>query len=309
MPPIASPLDLTTLAKVKAYLVTTGTNADQTIQDFITEFSLWMLNIAGRGSQSGAPPLQSPFVQPCTFDEIYDGSGSDRQFVRNWPIQSVASVSIFGIAVPAGAGSFVNGYLIDASGKSIVLRGGRGVPFPLGTVGFANLRSGFASGYGSTCGFAQGVQNVEIVYTAGFALRVISNELQTIPATGPYTITVLNPWISDTGVDFFLGGSALTKVLISPAAGQYFVQQPGVYLFNVADAGKQVQISYSASGTPPDLEGLSRRAVATIYKRGQWIGQRSNSMAGGAGTISYDSMEFSDHDKRIIDFYRRSALV
>ncbi len=76
------------------------------------------------------------------------------------------------------------------------------------------------------------------------------SEAHTIPATGPYTITVTNsadtPLI-DLGVVYTATGQKLTRVLSSGAvtgAGLYYYSA-GVYTFSAADTGLGVNISYS----------------------------------------------------------------
>jgi hypothetical protein len=49
--------------------------------------------------------------------------------------------------------------------------------------------------------------------------------------------------------------------------------------------------------------------VALNYKRRAWLGQRSQSMAAGAGTTSYGTWEMDDDCKRDILEYRRAAIV
>lgn len=75
-------------------------------------------------------------------------------------------------------------------------------------------------------------------------------ETDSVPGTGPYTITVAHAadFIEDTGVT--IGGVALTKVAGVPAAMQYAVSA-GVYTFNSAQHGASAAISYryTAPGT------------------------------------------------------------
>ncbi len=222
-----SPLDLTTIALVKAWIQTQSANSDAIIQSFITDFSLWCLRTAGRGPIDGSVPTVSPFVQICPYVESYDGTGTNRQFLRNWPITTLTSVTFFGqtqkIITPSD--TIGSGILIDASGKSISIRGGnfsaqryspgafRGAPYCNGAV------------------FPQGVQNLQVSYSAGF------------------------------------------------------------------------------NGIPPDLQAMATRVVGLAIKRGAWIGQRSQSLAQGGGTVSYTSAAMDDRDQSVLDYYRRAAIV
>lgn len=140
------------------------TTDDQQIQDCITAFSDYVLYLTGRGPQNGSFPTQSPFVQPVQYDEIYDGSGTERQQTKNWPVTAVSSVNINGQSVPQSTNVNTLGWVVDGDGKFISLRGGLNPTVAT----FQNYRAqgGVPSVYGG--GFSPGIQNVEIVYTAGF---------------------------------------------------------------------------------------------------------------------------------------------
>jgi hypothetical protein len=70
-------------------------------------------------------------------------------------------------------------------------------------------------------------------------------EAGTVPASSTYTVTVANSstWTTDLGVVLAADGTVFTRVASAPAAGQYSVAA-GVYTFAVADASKNVKISY-----------------------------------------------------------------
>lgn len=75
----------------------------------------------------------------------------------------------------------------------------------------------------------------------------------TIPNNPPYQIVIAS-WVSDAGVSLATGGT-LTNVPSSPAAGQYSVSA-GTYVFNSADAGKDVLISYSYAAASGLYQGF-----------------------------------------------------
>lgn len=79
-------------------------------------------------------------------------------------------------------------------------------------------------------------------------------EKHTIPATGPFTITVVNgaTFLADGGVVYDSNNIKLTAVSSGPSTGQYVAGAAGVgtYTFAAADAGKVVDITYSFSLTP-----------------------------------------------------------
>jgi hypothetical protein len=107
-------------------------------------------------------------VAPMSYDEFYDGSGTMRQPIRNWPIVSVSSVNVNGQVLPQSTSINVWGWVVDQDGKFISIRGG----YNPTVATFQNYRyQGGRYGYGAGIqgpGFAAGVQNVEIVYSAGF---------------------------------------------------------------------------------------------------------------------------------------------
>jgi hypothetical protein len=75
---------------------------------------------------------------------------------------------------------------------------------------------------------------------------VAQDESAAIPGT-PFQITVANgaTWVTDLGVYDAATSIPFVRVAAAPAAGQYTVSAGGVYLFNTADTGKTVKISYT----------------------------------------------------------------
>lgn len=294
-------IDLTTVANVQEWMPAPSATPSSTtlatqkaiLQAAITAVSLDFMRRTGCGSQNGSVPSQSPFVQPVQYSDVYDGNGNDRQFVRNWPIVSVQSLTANGIAISASSGYPNAGYQIDGSGKSIVLIGGVAVPF-----------CGLLRG---SRGFPRGRQNIAIAYTAGYATVAVSNELQTIPSSSPYTVIPGQPWISDGGVKYFSNGTAFTAVQTAPAQGQYYLNN-GVYLFAAADAGQQIQISYTAAGTPADIQNAVTRMIYLIYLRRSWEGLRSLAKP-ESGQTNYSAWEVDPSAQEVIDNYTRRAIV
>lgn len=235
-----NPIDLVSVQQVADWLATnaqpTPVTADDTdnIQLAITAFSSYVLKLTGRGPSDGSIPTASPFIAPVAYNEWYDGSGTVRQFLRNWPVQSVTALTIGPLTIPASTGWSVPGYVIDEGKRSLSLRGGGGYVNGILTVGFGS--GGFGSYGNNGRGFCNNVfwdapQNVNVQYTAGF------------------------------------------------------------------------------SGVPIDLEQCALKVVAQTIRRRQWIGQKSQSMAQGAGTVSYTDLEMDKDDVRKIEFYRRNAIL
>src|SRR5438132_2402170 len=78
------------------------------------------------------------------------------------------------------------------------------------------------------------------------------------------------------------GGGSVTTVY--PGAGWWL---GGTY-FRKGAQNVNVQYTAGFSGTPPDIEMACRKMVALAYKERQAIGQKSQAMAQGAGTITWD---------------------
>lgn len=296
-----NPIDLTTVSRVESWLAPLTLNAKElsVMGAVITGASAYWLWATG-AVPDGFWPDKSPLVEPVDFDEMYDGNGNDRLYLMNRPIQSVQALTVNGIAIAASA-SNSPGYVIDQSKKCLVMRSN--------VVSYGSQYSGLR---GRSCGnkFWAGTQNVRVQYTGGFNQRAITDELQTVRGgAGPYTAQVSQLWLSDAGVEYFDSGIALTKVATSPLVGQYYLQGGGSYLVNIADANRQLQISYKTSGTPADILVAATQMVALNYKRRQNINESSQAMSNGAGTVSYQTWEFPPEVQSVIRNYTRQALV
>lgn len=181
----ASPLDLTTVASVKQWMpgvqAPDNLSTDAVLQSAITAASLDMLRRTGRGPRNWQVATQSPYNQVVTYTETYDGTGTPRLFLRNFPIMSVTSLSVFGTTVTASTSQASPGFVIDGTARSIALIS----PFS-GSGGWAGSYYGTgrwpAFGLGVLARFPIGVQNITVTYTAGFNAQIITNELQTVPA-------------------------------------------------------------------------------------------------------------------------------
>src|SRR5690348_11499821 len=118
--PNPSPLDLATLQACKDWIGILNSASDSKIQRCLTAWSINFLRMTGRGPRNNQIPATSPFNQPTTYSEIYDGNGNNELFLRNYPINSVSSLTIFGSAIPAQSqpGSGATGYAIDDQARS-----------------------------------------------------------------------------------------------------------------------------------------------------------------------------------------------
>lgn len=364
-----SPLDLASLSGCKAWIGgISGSAQDANIQACLTAASVYFLRQTGRGPRNWQTAAQSPFNQPVTYTETYDGISGGKLWLRNFPITAVSSVTVGSYTVPQSNGPTLPGWAIDDQGRAIVIRGGGAGTSPQTFQYVGRYGNGYQAGAGAVFGgrgFAVGPQSVQIGYTAGFNTVPVTSAINTIVAgwvastayaTGAVVSdgtnlqqalnsgtsgTVAPPWstttgqqtkdntvswkntgiaaapntvsivsdanvLSDQGVSYFIGGAALTKVLVAPAVGQYFLVSPGNYLFNVGDAGKQVLVNYTLAGTPPDIILAVFQLVALNYIRRNWVGTRSVGMK-DVGTTSY-TLALDPAIQQVISNYTRASL-
>jgi hypothetical protein len=364
-----SALDLTTLPSVRSWIGglnngSTQVPTDSNLQACITAFSIEFLRLTGRGPMNWQlAGGESPFVQPIDYAEQYSGNGNPKLMLRNFPVNSIASVLVGSMSLTASTGTGQAGYAVGADGRSVViLAGGAASPdtffaYPMGQYG--SWRRG---------GFPYGNQNITVSYNAGFSLRQVRNELQTvlkawqastlyqtgdvvvgggfiqtatnsgtsganaptwnansapttdddgvtwstdyIPATANTilagSIVAGFNWLADVGVSYFSDGTTLTPVQTSPQQGQYFVQN-GLYLFNAADAGTEMLLSYNASGTPADIVLAANQSVALNYRRRDWVGVRSVAMK-DVGSTSYTTWAMDESVRNVIANYTRRSI-
>ena len=196
--------DLCTLDNVKAWLGRSDENSDAVLTSLIARTSRQMLSYLRRGT-----------ILPHAASEVRDGNGGSCLVLREWPVLSIAALSVAGQTIPPALSYCTVGFLLE----------------PWNGVPPGRAQRIVANGFG----FVRGGQNVAIAYSAGYQ---VAAESQTV-ANG--TATVLAPygaWASDGGVGY-AGGAALVQVGGAPAPGQYQLapDAPGTYNFNAADNG------------------------------------------------------------------------
>ena len=272
--------DLAQLADVKLWLSgSSGITAtdDALLARLITDLSGAICAYLGR-----------PSLMPRTVTERYDGGGKRRLYLRQYPVLSIASLVVDGVAIPAaptpGAGVSwpQSGYLLEPWDGT-----------PPGGIQAIDCYGDWA--FGGCNGFGRGRQNVIVTYTAGYQ---VSAEAAAVPsAPGPYTVSPRagwGPWASDGGVTY-ADGTALMLVTGAPAQGQYAVtltNQPDaappswsvVYTFAAADAGAAVLISYGF--IPAAINNACIEWVAERYRYRTRIGQTAETVQ-GQQTTSY----------------------
>ena len=212
-----------------------------------------------------------------TFTRTLDGVGNYQILLPDYPVTSITSIQMGAALIqPSPLPNPAN----QVPPYPALGYGYRWIPWSGNLPGEPAVLE-FVNGY-----WWQGVQNIKIIYTAGY---LIQNEPWTVPGT-PFKITVLQPqgvWCRDNGVVYAATGVALVPVTTITAAGQYIPPTdalPGVYTFGTADTAAAVLISYSF--VPSDLEEACIQMVAERYDYRSRVGVMSKAL-GGQETVSF----------------------
>lgn len=246
--------DLVRLTAAKAWLGVATSDDDALLASLISQISRAIYNSINRS-----------FVLPRDVVESYDGHGRDALQLRNWPVGSIASVTIDGLAVPQAPGPApAAGFVLEASDDE-----------PPGAMQQIFLRGGYR--------FHKGRQNVVVAYRAGYE---ILGETRSVPLIAPFTLSAFTPYgvfAVDSGASY-ASGAGLICVASNPDAGQYTVDENGNYGFSAADASTGVTLSYGY--IPADLSQCALEWVAERYRYKDRIGMASKSL-GGQETASF----------------------
>lgn len=218
-----------------------------------------------------------------SYTRVFDGVGNYQIVLPDWPVTSIASVQMGAALIkPFPLPTPSNGFVTGAG------YGYRFAPWQQSLPGDPAVLE-FVNGW-----WCQGVQNIKIVYTAGY---LISGEAQTVP-TGGGNVTVAQPlgiWCGDAGVTY-ANGTPLVAVApgTAPTQGQYAppsatdpnitLSSIGQYTFAAADANQGVLISYSF--VPADLEDACLQMVAERYSYRNRVGESQKGL-GGQENIRY----------------------
>ena len=135
--------DLCVLADVKGWLnIATGdTSTDAMLTRLISSCSNIITAWLGRD------------IVQTTYTETYNGSGTSRLILNQFPVTAVTSLSIGGVVIPASTGPTVYGYTFDESGLYLIN----------GNFPQVNWLTTFNNVFGMRS------QNVAVVYEAGYA--------------------------------------------------------------------------------------------------------------------------------------------
>jgi len=276
-------VDLFTLQNVKDWLNSSGTqpfpagtNADALYARVVTAVSQFATSYLQRQ------------IQPATYTEVRNGDNTRSMMLLNRPVLSVTSLTIGTTSIPARSQPGAYGYVTD--GASVFIDGGC-----WGSI------SGYGYGYGH---FPRGIQNIQIVYRAGYQWSDVVTVATPLSVTG-----LARPWNSDQGVAY-ANGTALVKVSGAPAAGQY---QLGVdsgktaqYVFNAADVGAAVTITYGY--TPEDLVQPLIEIAGERLKVLRRIGETSQQLTQG-GTTAFSQKDMNEAARTMLNSYRNVTPI
>jgi hypothetical protein len=145
---MASAIDLTTLAAVRLYGNIPASVTDAQLGALITAASSRFLTDTRRGND---------FQAAQSTSELRDGLGTDSLMLWNYPVVSLDSLLIFGIAVPAATSANPVGWFCDLP-SGLVRLGGGGWPNPA-----------FTGGWGSFGRFPRAAGAVVINYHYGYS--------------------------------------------------------------------------------------------------------------------------------------------
>ncbi len=264
--------DLVRIPDLKSWLGVSGDDDDLLLERLVSQTSRAMLSY-----------LDRPSILPVVYTECLDGGNEAAILLREWPVTSVVSCTLNGVAIPPSlgiGGSIGTGYVLDVADL-----------LPPGRMQRLSLR-------GWT--FVRGVQNVSISYRAGYQ---ITNEVGVVPLAAPYEVRVLAPHGSftiDVGVQDATG-SSLSRASSVPGAGQYACSD-GVYGFSSGGAGAIMQLSYGY--VPSDIARCCIEWAADQYQYRTRIGQDTKSL-GGQESVSFIVKDMPDFVRTVLQPYRR----
>lgn len=276
--------DLTTLSDVKLWLgiPMDDTSSDALLQLMISAASRFVLGYLGRETLAARDVL-----------EIYDGYGNSFMMLRQWPVIKINSIEFYGtrITEPSTGNPRSSGYILMPTDGD-----------PAGLTGMKRLQ---LWGYVFPCARAA----VAIDYRAGYLItdepHVVSAPVADPPT--PAMVKTCQLLLEDGGVRYADTLEPLTYVKASPAEGQYTLVE-GVYVFNDADAGKEVLITYSY--VPADINEAVFMLVGEQFRYKDRIGLRSKALSGGVGeTVSFNRDSMTQYVEQLLQPYRKVVPV
>lgn len=271
---------LTTLGAVKDWL---GIKPEQTQSD------AGLIRVINAASQFILGYLNRDGFSPRVYTENFRGNGKAQMLLRNWPVRSVTSVGVGSTSIPASTSFNVatpaNGWLLSEP---------RQAPQSLELFGYH---------------FYYRMPG-QIVYEAGYAnseTTTISKHEEGDPATDvidPWTPTQAQ-WVANRSVT--IDGTEATQITTgTPAAGEYLIDEWGVYTFSLADVGKVADVDYGY--VPWDVAFAVTEIIGYWYRRKENIGVLSKTL-GGQETVTFTQNDISDIAATSLQPYRNVVPV
>lgn len=267
--------DLCQLADVKVWLGRSDSNSDAVLSALITRTSRLIYSY-----------LQRAPVLPHTVTETRDGTGGNALLLRQWPANSISSLTVGEQTIPHAPDACSPGWTLEFLDAA-----------PPGRAQTLTL-NGYSFGFALPG--ATNAQNVRIAYQAGYQ---VGAEPQTVANGAATVLAPYGAWASDGGAVYASTGIALVAVASNPAPGQYALASgaPGSYVFNAADNGAGVLITYGY--IPADLADACIELVGERFKYVQRIGEKTHSL-GGNETVSFDTTRFTPLITTLLQPYR-----
>lgn len=270
------PPALTTLARVKAWLGITTEDSDAQLLVLIRAASDFIYNY-----------IDLPTVVVTSYSELRDSQGHYWIRPNNWPLLSFTSLLYGGITVD-------NESTGNSAGPGFL------VTYPNRNIGRARVT---VQGYRP---FPYGKNVITLNYTAGFQqvddrliIPVYNTDVPPVAVSG--TVLLSQLWAADGGVIDTNTEVPYTLVDSAPLVGEYAVAD-GVYVFNVADVGKPVTITYSY--VPADLAQATTELVGATFRDAEHIGVKSKSL-GGQETVSYFQNSITPSQRMLLQPYMK----
>lgn len=160
--------DLCTGADLELFMsqLAPGNPDEARLQRLITALSASMRNLLGRSDDHD-------LAYAATITEVRDGGNKNSINMYRYPVWSVASLTVDGFSIPASTGPTTFGYNITRGRKLSLQNGAR----PTGSPAVPG---------GGPSYFNRGIQNVTVVYSAGYWLPSMTGTrpsmVQTLPA-------------------------------------------------------------------------------------------------------------------------------
>ena len=276
--------------QLNARIFTIGTVINPNQFELLGVDSTTLPTYAGGGSMFVSDPLLQRLISSASayiqtwlnrvfldahYVETRDGQGNPTMVLANGPVISITSLSIDGVNVPP------RGPLTPPTGIP------SGYTWEDRTLKLTGYR------------FCRGFSNVAINYRAGY---LQADEPHDIPA-GLQMVTD-RAWFGDRGVTY-ANGALFVEVPSAPAAGQYALTANGTYLFNAADAGAAILVSYSV--VPDDVEQACIEMIGLRFKEMDRIGITGKTI--GTETVHFSSADMTASTKTLLQQYRRVSPI